>query len=244
VAVARLPDAPAVLVAYSGGKDSLALMDLCVRAGRRVEAFFMYFLPGLDYTRHWVEFAQRRWSVTVREYQHWGITYYLRRGVFRAAPDDDCPKLTILDIERAARQDSGIEWIGYGYKKIDSLQRRGFLTHDWPGGINEKRKCFAPLAEWNNTEVKAYLSRRGIPCPGIDGKRSTGISLTPECLEWLRDEWPDDYRRILKVFPYASGQADRAAEIRAERERRKASARAARAALADQPGAVQSTDAL
>lgn len=209
-----LPPVDAVLIAYSGGKDSLALVDLCVRNGKRVECFFMHFLPDMDYSRYWIEYAIRRWGVTVRSYQHWNTTYFLRRGVFRTGPDTSIPKLTIGDIERTAREDSGIEWIGYGYKKIDSLQRRGFLTHDWPDGINPERKCFAPLAEWNNTEVKAYLSRRRIPIPGIDGKRSTGISLMPTCLAWLRDEWPDDYKRVLKVFPLAEAQADRSAQLR------------------------------
>lgn len=173
----------------------------------------MYFLPGMDYTAYWCEFAERRWAVRVRQYQHWNTAYYLRRGVFREPLD--VASVSIGDIEYAVREDSGLDWIGYGYKKIDSLQRRGFLTKEWPRGLNAKRKAFTLIGGWNNTEVRAYLSRQRIPIPGIDGKRSTGISLTPECLEWLRDEWPDDYRRVLKVFPYAEAQADRAAAIRA-----------------------------
>lgn len=211
VATAKLP-ADAVLLGYSGGKDSLALLDLCVRAGARVEAFFMYFLPGLDYTEYWCEFARNRWGVAVRQYQHWSTTYYLRRGVFRQAVD--VPSLSIQDIEFCARKDAGVEWIGYGYKKIDSLERRAFLGRDWPGGVNASAKKFTLLSEWNNTDVRSYLSRRRIPIPESDGRRSSGICLTPECLAWLRAEWPDDYRRILKTFPFAAAQADRADGIK------------------------------
>lgn len=207
----------------------------------------MYFLPGLDYTAHWTDFARKRWGITVREYPHWNLSYFLRVGVFRLSPDPRCEKLSITDIEAKAREDSGLEWIGYGYKKIDSLQRRGFLSKSWPDGINPERKCFTPIAEWNNTVVKQYLARRRIPIPGIDGKRSGGIDLSPACLAWLRAEWPDDLRRILKVFPLAARQADRAPQIEAnektERAARKLTRRAGAGtgdhAFSDQTGGLQ-----
>jgi len=240
--IGRIPDAP-LLVAYSGGKDSLATLDLCVRSGRQVEAFLMYFVPGMDYTQYWVDYAWKRWRVKVRLYQHFTISYFLRRGVFRSAPDPSFPSSKIEDVIAKAREDSGIEWVGFGYKLIDSLQRRGWWKRFAETGCDESTHRFAPLLHWNNTEVKAYLSRRGIPCPGIDGKRSTGIALTPDCLEWLRDEWPEDYKRVLRIFPFAEAQADRAPGIREhkarERAERQASARAARLAKSDQSGAVQ-----
>jgi 3'-phosphoadenosine 5'-phosphosulfate sulfotransferase (PAPS reductase)/FAD synthetase len=238
----RIPDGP-LLVAYSGGKDSLAVMDLCVRAGRQVEAFLMYFVPGMDYTQHWVDYAARRWSVKVRLYQHFTISYFIRRGVFRSAPAPSFPRIKVEDVIAKAREDSGIEWAGFGYKLIDSLQRRGWWKRHAETGCDAGTKRFAPLLHWNNTHVKAYLSRRGIPCPGIDGKRSTGISLTPDCLEWLRTEWPADYRRVLEVFPFAESQADRAGGLRERKQRdraeRQASQRAARLAKRDQSGTVQ-----
>jgi phosphoadenosine phosphosulfate reductase len=202
----RLPNAPAVLVAYSGGKDSLATIDLCIRGGKRVEAFFMHFLPGLDYSEFWCDYARRTFGITVRQYQHWNTCYFLRRGVFRAPVD--VPVIKINDIEAAAREDSGLEWIGYGLKSIDSLQRRGRMN-GWADGICPERQLFTPIKNWNNTEVLAYLSRRRIQIPSFAGKRSTGIDLTPETLYHFRTNWPEDYHRILRVFPHAEGQADR-----------------------------------
>ena len=38
----------ACLVAFSGGKDSLVVMDMSLRSFSRVEAFFMYLVPGLE----------------------------------------------------------------------------------------------------------------------------------------------------------------------------------------------------
>lgn len=207
-AKARFPEDDRVLVAYSGGKDSVATVDLCVRAGKSVEAFFMYFIPGLDYTEHWCAWAEKQWNIKVHRVQHWNTSYYLRRGVFMLADRMIVQKLTILDIESHVRQATGIEWIGYGYKSIDSLQRRGMMNK-WDGGLDRKRKIFTPIKDWNDTDVKAYLSARHLPNGSLSGKRSTGIDLTAASLRYMRDNWPADYRRILSVFPLAAAQIDR-----------------------------------
>ncbi len=204
---ARFPEADRVLVAYSGGKDSVAALDLCVRAGKAVDAFFMYFIPGLDYTEHWCSWAERQWGIAVHRVQHWATSYYLRNGVFMLT-DPIGSKVGILDVEAYVRERTGIEWIGYGYKSIDSLQRRGMMNK-WDGGLNHKRKIFTPIKDWNDTDVRAYLSARRLPNGSLAGRRSTGISLTAESLRYMRDEWPADYRRILKVFPLAAAQIER-----------------------------------
>jgi 3'-phosphoadenosine 5'-phosphosulfate sulfotransferase (PAPS reductase)/FAD synthetase len=233
----HLPDADSYLIGYSGGKDSLAVLDLAVKSGRRTEAFFMYFLAGLDYTAYWTGLARRRWGVRVHEYLHWNTVEYLRAGLFRAAPVET-RKVTIKDIERRAREDSGIEWIGYGYKATDSLHRRGMLNR-WPGGIapdGPRGRIFAPLKHWNDNDVKSYLAWQRIPLPATDGaKRNSGISLSPFALAWMRAAWPDDYRRILKVFPYAIAQADRAEEVRAQIAAAKAARLNAAAATSQKP---------
>lgn len=252
VGAAKLPPVDAVLVAYSGGKDSLATLDLCLRAGKRVEAFFMYFLPDMDYTEHWCSYAERRFRVKVHRLQHPMLSYYLRRGVFGGAVED-CPAVAFNDVEALARERSGMEWVGYGYKMADSPSRRSYLTFmaDWGVRIDpvtrkpvyapyagqcEQLKRFTPILDWSDREVKAYLSRRNIMLPGMSDRKVNGIALIPSVLAQLREMWPEDYRRILRVFPEAAAQADRVDLVKSQRQ----TARAVRAAESAMSGGADS----
>ncbi len=176
----------------------------------------MYFpVPDMDYTRFWVSYAERRWGIKVRVYAHWMISRFLREGIFRNTVMD-VPQTKPQDAEALARLDSGLEWIGYGYRSTDSLERRGMMA-SWPGGICEKRRVFAPLKDWKTADVFNYLQRNHIVIPP-DMKasgRQNGLDLKPSSLLFMREHWPDDYKRILKVFPNAAAQADRGLALRA-----------------------------
>ena len=235
VAVGRgnLPESDRLLVAYSGGKDSLATLDLCVRAGKDVEAFFMFFLPGMDYTAFWCDYAERRFDIKVHQVQHWNTSYYLRRAVF-CEGRPDCPEVGHNDVEAAVRLRTGINWVGYGYKLVDSPSRRSYMTFmsAWCScgekppkcqcrprdGICSKLQRFSPIMNWTDRDVFAYLSRRRIQIPDAS-RKVNGIDLLPSTLAQMREQWPADYQRILRVFPYAEGQADRAAVLARNKNR-------------------------
>jgi phosphoadenosine phosphosulfate reductase len=217
------PPTDRVLIGYSGGKDSIAVVDLAVKRGLHVEAFFMYFVPNMDYSAYWVEFAAKTWGIKVWQYLHWDTVTQLRAGTFRGT-QLAIPPISVTDIERKARTDSGIEWIGYGMRSQDSLERRGMMA-SWPGGVcgDARGKIFCPLKDWSARDVKAYLSRANLPIPKV-GYRDTvgsGIDFEPETMAWLREFWPADYARILKIFPFAAAQADRLPEVNRVRADRK-----------------------
>jgi phosphoadenosine phosphosulfate reductase len=231
-----------VLVAYSGGKDSLAVLDLAVtRYGEsRVRPFFMYFLRDqsgdLDYTNAMCDWVVERYGIEPLRVQHWTTSYYLRNGVF-CQERPDVPILKIKHVEARVRELANAHWIGYGYRKQESLERRGMLSRDWPDGICRKRGAFAPIAEWNTKQVLAFLRQRKIPLPAeskASGRANSMADLSPRTLAFMREMWPSDYRRILRVFPYAIAQADRHAGLetakRADQQARRAARRQQRAA--------------
>jgi len=190
----------AVLVAFSGGKDSLAVMDLCRRAFKRVAGFFMAFVPGLRCDDERLAIAVS-WGVEVRHYPHWGFLDCLRSGVYcnNGAAHDRIPKLAHFDIYRIASADFGIPLIVTGMKASDSASRRKNLVRRLT-----KETIRHPISQWRDFDVMAYLQLHAIPLPpSPKGRRSAGVDLKGESLVWLYENYPDDFEKVCQWFPYA-----------------------------------------
>lgn len=188
------------LVAYSGGKDSLVVMDLALRSFSSVGAFFMYLVPGLECVEIELEKARRRWGVEIAQYPHWLVHRLVKNSVFCAShwTNDDLPEWKLADIYALALADSGLAQLATGAKKADSGWRRRFMSQP-----QRDEQVFYPIAKWHKYDVLAYLKARGIALPPSSGKSATGVDLSTPSLLWLHDTFPDDFRRLCEVFPFA-----------------------------------------
>jgi len=196
-AAERSPD---VIVAYSGGKDALATMDLCVRSFRKVAAFFMYLVPGLEHIQATQEFAKAQWGITdMLHYPHFTLPKLLRAGIYcpNRYTRDDMPELKLGDVYAAAIADTGIRMIATGAKKADSLFRR----KSWKQF--EKDYLVYPLKDWSTRDVLGYLKIRHLPVPTMNAKHQTsGVDLTTRDVLRIYDSFPQDFEKMEKVFPF------------------------------------------
>jgi phosphoadenosine phosphosulfate reductase len=200
------PPADGAIVAFSGGKDSLVVLDLAVKHFPRVEAFHMYFLPDLEYNRIVVDYAERRFGVKVRMYPHWYLSRLLNCGTCC----DAVPTLRDASIQSTithARAETGLWWCGVGYRTQESLlQRRWLSRKGWDGPCHVDGR-WAPLRDWKKRELIAHLKRERIVIPGLSagqGMRPSGIDLSLNNLTVFKRQWPRDYERIVAAFPWAA----------------------------------------
>lgn len=189
-----------VLVGLSGGKDSVVTLDLCVRHFRHVEAFFMYYVRGLEFQEVMLRHYERRFSITIHRIPHFMLSEWLRYGTFRLM-DFDTPIVSVKETYDYLREKTGIYWIACGERIADSIVRRAMIKNS--GSIDTPRGRFYPVAEWRKPDIMAYIKQRNLHLGAESAKLGFSFrSLMPLDLMKIREHFPDDFNRIKAWFPF------------------------------------------
>lgn len=159
----------------------------------------MYFVEGLEHIERWVNWVKARYpKVEFIQVPHWNLTYILRSGMY-CVPNPKIKLLKLADVDRAMRLKFGIDYVFYGMKKADSMNRR-LMLNTYPDYENAGKVY--PLADWTQKEVLTYMRQKGLPEPiRYSSKASGGIGFNLDCFLWLRENFPGDLEKIIKVFP-------------------------------------------
>lgn len=197
----------AIGVAVSFGKDSLATLDLACQVFDRVEAYYLFRVRELDIVKGWAADVRRRHGVTVRMYPHFDLSRCYKHAVLQPhwRGLQSVPKIKMADIENAFKQDAQINWIAYGWRRNDSFSRA--LIMKKCAGYDPNSHRIFPLRSWRRQDVYAYLASRGIAePPKLGRKEQGGLDFHRGALETLREEFPQDYARWLRDFPFSEIQ--------------------------------------
>lgn len=215
----------AVLIAFTGGKDSLVVRDIAVRIFKKVIPFFMEFIPDLRCDKERLADSERRWkNVPILKYPHWGFIQCLREGTHCPKyAGETWPDVKVFDIYDLARSDTQIPAVLTGQKFKDYMGRRRIIE------AGEDRGIFAPIKTWAKSDVIAYLKNKNIPIPSVDANSTSGVDLSPGSCRWLKKYYPDDWEKLLTWFPYAEANIFRE-EIYPSRQKEKALNRKVRTA--------------
>ncbi len=219
-----------VLVSYSAGKDSMVALDLCSQHFDRVEAFFMYMIPGLSFQEHTLADAERRYGIKILRLPDKRLCDQLRYANLRnpTAQTSKLPAITYRQVAHVARKHFGINWIASGEQSAESLSRQGMIrgcgtisddaeVPEWLSakkdstfnGIDRKRGYIYPLGFWRPQDVLSYLSQNRIPLPYEYSILGTGASFGGIRMEHLwpvSQHLPDDFAKIKKLFPLCEAE--------------------------------------
>lgn len=193
-----------VIVSFSGGKDSVVTMDLCLRHFKTVKAFNMYYVPGLSFQDSVLQHYRRK-GVEIISLPHFELSEMLRYGVFRHM-DFDVPIVSIRDIYNYVREYFNIYWIAAGERIADSIVRRAMIKKS--GSIDWTRGRFYPVADWNIRHVRWYIKKHKL-LVSSESKKMNGHSfrdLSGETLEALKTYYPGDYERVRNMFPFVDAE--------------------------------------
>lgn len=207
-----------VVCATSCGKDSVCALSLCCQTFERVQPYFMYLVPGLEFQERYLAYLERLFKVSILRIPHWGLSRLLRGASFRhpTAATATLQFVRIRHVEAWLRKETGIQWMATGEKAIDSLERNAYIRKC--DGIDDVRQRIYPLAYWNHAAVFNYLKSHGIALPASysTGRRRSFGSLWYDEVAYVRERHPADFERIKRVFPLIEAQLMRH-QLRKER---------------------------
>ena len=128
-------------------------------------------------------------------------------------PPENCAIIEAADLEKFSYQDLedslridldlGPEvYTATGVRSADS-QRRALALQRF-GPINDRKKKFHPIFDYNKDAVIQVMERAGVQLP-VDylmfGRSFDGINA--QFLEPLKRWYPEDYAKVIRLFPMA-----------------------------------------
>lgn len=197
---ARVTDS--VIVGFSGGKDSIVTLDLCFKYFKRVVPFYMYFVPDLEFQERTMRWYENKYNTEIIRIPHFENSRMLRYGTYNMFESKDVGVVGINDIYEYLRQKTGIYWIAAGERCADSIVRNAMIKKS--GSVDYQRGRFYPIAYWNKKEVHEYIKYKKLYLSPEQKKLDYSAGgLSGAELYIIREMYPKDYEKILKVFPLA-----------------------------------------
>ncbi len=144
-------------------------------------------------------------NVSFVQVPHYAVSSYIKYGYLGHECNPKQKIISLSDICEKVREKYGIEWTFFGFKQTDSLNRRCMLRTYEMEAICEKTKKAYPLSTYSNSDVLAYIERKGLIKPekyGISQSNGTAVN-SIEYLLFLREKFPSDLVKVLKEYPLA-----------------------------------------
>lgn len=200
-----------VILSFSRGKDSIAAYVKLRKHGFKVVPVHYYLVPGLSFVEESIRYYERVMGTHIWQlpapalYSMWNDLVYQPPERCRHIEAADLRPYTfdaLFAIVKAALGLPAETHTAVGVTMSDSLNRRATINKYGP--INEKRRQFFPIYDYNRSRIISEVRESGISLPAdyrMFGRSLDGID--HRFLAPIKEHFPADYEKILDYFPLA-----------------------------------------
>lgn len=212
-----------IVLAFSTGKDSIAAWLQARRYFRKVVPYYAYCVPGLSFVERSLDYYEEFFGTHIVRVPHKAFFDWLNCNIYQPPerkraitelqlPGDEYNDLTIGDMIRLYGELPEAAYTAVGVRAADSPQRR--LAISRYGAIHHSKKRFYPVYDWKKADVLAAIDEAGVKLPvdyKLFGRTFDGIDY--RFLKPIKENFPEDYERIIELFPLADLELFRRGEL-------------------------------
>lgn len=194
-----------ILFHSASGKDSIALLDILAPKFKKVVCVFMYIVKDMEHISRYINYARRKYpNCEFVQVPHFAVFSYIKYGYMGHWKNPKQRLESMASLTDMVRKKFGIEWVFYGFKQSDSLNRRCMLrTYNMEAICEKSKKCY-PLSHYKNKDILEYIDRMGLIQPEKYGEKgqSNGQNITDlDYLLYIREKFPKDLQKIYDEYP-------------------------------------------
>lgn len=203
-----------VILAFSTGKDSIAAWLQLRKFFKTVIPFYKYVIPGLSFVEDSLKYYEDFFGVKIHQFPH--PAYYRIMQQFTHQPPYryeeiagwgvdtkwDYTEEYLADIIRYRLKLPEEVYTATGVRMADSPYRRVALLRY--GAVNHNRKSFMPVYDWVKADMLREIDAAGIQLPvdyRLFGRTFDGLDY--RFLKPIQENYPEDFQKILRHFPFA-----------------------------------------
>lgn len=200
-----------LLLAFSG-RDSLACWLQLRGAGFEIIPYFCYTVPGLSYDEEMLAYYESYFGTHIlrlahpRTYELFHARAYLPPHAAAMIGKCGFTRFEFADIENTLARQFGLGdnyLCAVGIRAADNLMRLRLIRQMGPVGL-KKRHYYFSVWDWRTADVRDCIRAHGLKLSkSYLYFGSTGDGIDYRFLVYLRDNLPEDYQRVLDVFPMA-----------------------------------------
>lgn len=214
-----------ILLAFSGGKDSLAMWLWLreVAPDLRIVPFFMDMIPGLQIVQDMLRYYEDYFGQHIYYMIHPVFYEDLNTYVFQT-PENirlimalDLPRFdrqVVADLVAEAANVPGKPLHAMGLRRRDNPVRSGLMTV--AGVIGTKRsRHFYPIWDWTTDDVARVIKRHNVKLPvgyALWGRNL--VNLEYAVLKQVREYFPQDFELIKTYYPLIEAEFFRYEQVK------------------------------